>query len=88
MPIVDLVLSFSFGKILIKDLRRPSNWKAAVCLSFAKHVLRYSPNQLRMYGESLGAALTLQEVQKALRRSKLISARLEKILGLDFVIAT
>jgi SAM-dependent methyltransferase len=75
------------GRIILKDLRRQPRWKAALLLAFSRWVLRYTAEQLRMYRESLDAALTVAEVRAALGRSRLASARLCGFRGLDFVIS-
>ena len=74
------------GQVMIKDLRRQAAWKSALLMGFSKHVLRYSGEQLRMYRESLDAALTIDEVKVALRRSNLSEARVKGFRGLDFII--
>lgn len=76
------------GRVLIKDLRRQPAWKAAVLLGFSRHVLRYSPAQLRMYQESMAAALTPAEARAAVRQSRLHGATVRGFRGLDFVITT
>lgn len=75
------------GKAVIKDLRRQPAWKAALLLAFSRHVLRYDPEQLRMYRESIDAALTFEEARAALGRSKLSMATIRGFRGVDFVIA-
>ena len=74
------------GKIVIKDLRRQSRWKYTMLLAFSKYVLRYGPQLLKMYEESLGAALTVEEVRAQLKRSRLSMAQVQGFRGLDFVI--
>ncbi len=74
------------GRVLIKDLRRQSRWKASILLAFSKLVLRYSESQMKMYRESLGAALTEQEIRQALGHSRLSMARVTGFRGLDLVI--
>ena len=74
------------GKVILKDLLRPSAWKARLLLTFSKHVLRYTDLQLRLYRESLAAALTLEEVRAALRRSRL-ATQVRRMRRVDFVVA-
>lgn len=74
------------GKIVIKDLRRQSRWKYAALVAFSKYVLRYGPQLLKMYEESLGAALSVEEVRTQLKHSRLSMARVHGFRGLDYVI--
>lgn len=74
------------GRILIKDLLRPLRWKENLLLAFSSLFLGYTPEQLRLYRESLHAALNLQEVRAALKSSRLCMARVSGFRGLDFVI--
>jgi ubiquinone biosynthesis O-methyltransferase len=76
------------GKVMIKDLRRQSKYKAAILLAFSKYVLRYDERQMQMYRDSIHAALTPKEVRAALNRSRLSMAKLSGFRGLDFVIRT
>jgi ubiquinone/menaquinone biosynthesis C-methylase UbiE len=74
------------GRVLIKDLLRQTPWLMSLLLGFSRHVLRYSPLQMKMYRESLEAALTLDEIRTALKNSQLRAARIQVFRGLDFVI--
>lgn len=74
------------GQVLIKDLLRPAPWKASLLLAFSKYVLRYDRFQLRMYRESLAAALTLEEMRAEVARSRLAGATVQMFRGLDVVI--
>ena len=74
------------GRIIIKDLARQPLWKRRVLLAFSRLALGYSAEQLRMYDESLGSALSLAEVRAALSQSRLCMARVRGFRGLDFVI--
>ncbi len=74
------------GRILIKDLVRQANWKAAFLLMFSKYVLRYSELQLQMYRESMTAALTFSELRRALKNSRLNMADVSSFRGLDFIV--
>ncbi|MCK6471755.1 MAG: class I SAM-dependent methyltransferase [Planctomycetes bacterium] len=74
------------GKVVIKDLCRQPGWKAALLLAFSRHVLRYDAEQLRMYRESIDAALSFAEARAALKRSKLCMATIRGFRGVDFVI--
>lgn len=76
------------GKVVIKDLCRQPSWKAALLLAFSRHVLRYDAEQMRMYRESIDAALTFDEARAALNRSKLSMATIRGFRGVDFVIAS
>ncbi len=75
------------GRVLIKDLLRQPAWKMALLLGFSRRILRYNELQLRMYRESMHAALTYGELQAQLRRSRLADARIQGFRGLDYVIA-
>jgi ubiquinone/menaquinone biosynthesis C-methylase UbiE len=75
------------GRVLIKDLLRQPRWKAAGLMAFSKLVLGYSEAQLRMYRESMDSALSVTEVRKELRGSRLSMATVRGFRGLDFVIA-
>ena len=75
------------GRIVIKDLLRQPAWKSAVLLAFSKHVLRYTPAQMKMYQESLSAGLNFDELRAALGNSDLSMARVQGFRGLDFVIS-
>ncbi len=74
------------GRIVIKDLIRQPGWKRRFLLAFSRLALGYSPEQLRMYDESLGSALSVPEVRAALSRSRLSMARVRGFRGLDYVI--
>jgi ubiquinone/menaquinone biosynthesis C-methylase UbiE len=74
------------GKVVIKDLLRQSALKTKFLLAFSKYVLRYSDLQLQMYRESIDAALTRDEVRRALTASKLCMAEVTAFRGLDFVV--
>lgn len=76
------------GRVVIKDLRRVARLKAAVLLAFSKLVLRYSAAQMKMYRESIAAALTMAEVRASLQRSRLAGADVRGFRGLDFVITS
>jgi ubiquinone/menaquinone biosynthesis C-methylase UbiE len=75
------------GRVLIKDLRRQPRWKARALLAFSRTVLGYNEEQLRMYADSLGSALTLAEVRMAMRRSRMCLGEVRGFRGLDFVIS-
>jgi ubiquinone/menaquinone biosynthesis C-methylase UbiE len=74
------------GRILVKDLLRQPRWKAALLLAFSKAVLGYNEEQMKMYRESLGSALTMRELRGQLRRSRLSMATVCGFRGLDFVV--
>jgi ubiquinone/menaquinone biosynthesis C-methylase UbiE len=76
------------GQVLIKDLCRPPRWKAALLLAFSRLVLGYTTEQLRLYRESLHAALTVQEARAALANSKLAPGEVRSFRGLDWVISS
>ena len=76
------------GRIFVKDLLRLSQLKTACVQAFSKYVLRYNALQLRMYRESIDAALTLEEVRAILKDSRLSMARLSVFRGVDFLVAT
>lgn len=75
------------GRVIIKDLRRPSAWAVSALAAFARHVLRYDEAQARMYRESLGAALSQNELRAGLKRSRLRHARVSVSFGLEFVVS-
>lgn len=74
------------GQVLIKDLMRQHRWKRAFLLGFSRHVLRYSEQQLAMYGESMDAAFSRREVEAALRTSALTGGSVRTFRGLDVVV--
>jgi ubiquinone/menaquinone biosynthesis C-methylase UbiE len=74
------------GRVIVKDLARQPLWKAKLLLAFSKLVLGYSPEQMRMYRESLDSALTLEDVRSLLPRTRLSMASVRGFRGLDFVI--
>src|SRR5262245_5628288 len=47
------------GKVVIKDLRRPPRWQAALLVAFSRYVLGQTTSQLQMYRDSLAAALKI-----------------------------
>ncbi len=75
------------GRIVIKDLARQPRWKAALLLAFSKLALGYSGEQMKMYRESLGSALTVRELREELRCSRLSMAAVRGFRGLDFVVS-
>ena len=76
------------GKVVIKDLRRPPRWKAALLVAFSRYVLGQTTSQLQMYRDSLAAALSLGEVATALKASKLAMAQVRGSRGLYYVITS
>lgn len=76
------------GRTLIKDLGRQPAWKTYLLMVVSKHLLHYTDEQLRMYRESINAALTKEEVCAALARSRLCMARVSTWRGLDLVLAS
>lgn len=74
------------GRVVIKDLLRQPRWKARMLLAFSRLILCYTPCQLQMYGDSLMAGLTFEEVHALLQRSRLAQASVHTFRGLDFVI--
>ncbi|MCK6474183.1 MAG: class I SAM-dependent methyltransferase [Planctomycetes bacterium] len=74
------------GCVMIKDLRRPPAWAVPALAGIARHVLRYDEAQVRMYRESLGAALSPAELRAALRRSRLRDVRVRETFGLEFLV--
>jgi ubiquinone/menaquinone biosynthesis C-methylase UbiE len=74
------------GHILVKDLRRQPGWKAGLLLAFSKLVLGYNEEQMKMYRESLGSALTVAEVREQLSASRLCLAEVRGFRGLDYVV--
>jgi hypothetical protein len=73
--------------VIVKDLARQPRWKAKLLLAFSKLILRYSPEQMRMYRESLDSALTLKDARALLRRTRLSMAKVRSFRGLDYVIS-
>lgn len=74
------------GRILVKDLVRQPRWKSWLLLAFSKLVLGYSGEQMKMYRESLGSALTVAELRRELDASRLCMADVRGFRGLDFVV--
>jgi ubiquinone/menaquinone biosynthesis C-methylase UbiE len=74
------------GRVVIKDLLRQPRWKAGLLFFVSKYVLGHTACQMKMYEESMDAALTIAEVRAALKESKLNMARVETFRRLDFVI--
>jgi ubiquinone/menaquinone biosynthesis C-methylase UbiE len=74
------------GRILVKDLVRQPRWKAWLLLAFSKLVLGYNEEQMKMYRESLGSALTVAELRRELAGSRLSMAGVRGFRGLDFVV--
>jgi ubiquinone/menaquinone biosynthesis C-methylase UbiE len=75
------------GKTVIKDLCRLPGWRADLLALFARHILRYNAQQVRMYRESIGAALTCAEAREALKRWPSLMVRRYGVWGLEFVIS-
>jgi 2-polyprenyl-3-methyl-5-hydroxy-6-metoxy-1,4-benzoquinol methylase len=75
------------GKIIIKDLCRLPGWRAGLLALFARHALRYNAQQVRMYRESIGAALTCAEARETLTSWPSLMVRRHGFWGLEFVIS-
>jgi ubiquinone/menaquinone biosynthesis C-methylase UbiE len=74
------------GRVVIKDLARQPGWKKFFLFLFAKHVMRYTRPQMRLYAESLDAALTFGELRAALKQSNLNMAQIKSFRGVDFIV--
>jgi ubiquinone/menaquinone biosynthesis C-methylase UbiE len=74
------------GRVIIKDLLRQPRWKAGLLFFVSKYVLGHTACQMKMYEESMDAALTIAEVRAALKSSKLNMAQVKSFRSLDFVV--
>lgn len=76
-------------RILLRDLRRPSRAARAVQCAFARRVLGYDGEQLRIYRESLGAALSTGELRALVEASPLAgTARIRGRFGPYYHVVT
>jgi ubiquinone/menaquinone biosynthesis C-methylase UbiE len=74
------------GKVMIHDLLRPPAWQIPVLLQFCRWVLRYDVGQEALYRESLHAALTRDEIRRAVANSRLAGASVRSFRVLNAVI--
>jgi ubiquinone/menaquinone biosynthesis C-methylase UbiE len=76
------------GRVIIRDLLRQPAWKIPILMTFSKYVLHCNDEQLRMYEESLAAALSVKEVRLVAQRSSLSMADVRTTQGLYVTITT
>jgi len=74
------------GRIVFQDFLRPPRWKTGLLALCCRYLLGQSKPQVEMYRNSLAAALTLAEVQSALKNSRLARANLCALRGAEFAI--
>lgn len=74
------------GKVIIKDIRRQPSWKVWLLAKFAQWALGHTSLQMRLYRESLAAALTINEARQAMRQSRLALGKVQSYGPCDLLI--
>ncbi len=75
------------GRLLVKDIRRTPDWTIAPTARILGAFIRYTPEETRLYDESIRSAFTLKEIRAHVRRMPALRhARVRSVQGLWYTI--